>query len=207
VHLHLPGQQRRGVAADRAASQPRPPPEGALPESTRDGSVPTAWHRRRHLRALHPLEYISKSRWCTSLGGDGPYDRKVLFEIETFGGGSLAPHYRANSPCESTIYPQVRLEPLLREHAESLPLGKLWFNCSLVDLQQDAEGVTARVEDRSTGEQHTVRSRYLVAADAGKTVGPLIGAKLEGTPELVDMVTIYFQADLSKYLDDDHSFA
>ncbi len=154
-----------------------------------------------------PLEYISKTRWCTSLGGEGRYDRKVLFEIETFGGGSLAPHYRANSPCESTIYPQVRLEPLLREHAERLSLGRQWFNCSLVDLQQDPEGVTATIEDRSTHEQHTVRALYLVAADAGKTVGPIVGAKLQGTPELVDMVTIYFRADLAKYLDDDNSFA
>jgi 2,4-dichlorophenol 6-monooxygenase len=154
-----------------------------------------------------PLKYISTSRWCTSLGGDGPYDRKVLFEIETFGGGSLAPHYRANSPCESTIYPQVRLEPLMREHAEQLPLGKLTFNCSLIDFEQDDEGVIARLEDRASGEVHTVHAEYLVAADAGKTVGPMVGARLEGTPELIDMVTIYFQADLSKYLDDDHSFA
>lgn len=154
-----------------------------------------------------PLEYISRSRWCTSLGGDGPYDRKVLFEIETFGGGSLAQQYKANSPCESTIFPQVRLEPLMRAHAQALPLGQLRFNCSLVDFEQDADGVTARVEDRASGEVHTVRAKYLIAADAGKTVGPLVGVRMEGTPELIDMVTVYFKADLSKYLDDDHSFA
>ena len=37
-----------------------------------------------------PLEYISKMRWCTSLGGDGPWDRKTLYDLEAWGGGSLA---------------------------------------------------------------------------------------------------------------------
>lgn len=154
-----------------------------------------------------PLKYMSTTRWCTSLGGDGPHDRKVLYEMDVFGGGSLEAHYRANSPCESTIYPQVRLEPLMRERAESMGVGKLMFNCSLLGLEQDTSGVTARVESRDTGEIHTVRARYLVAADGGKTVGAMVGAKLEGTPELMDMVTVYFRADLSRYLDNDDSFA
>jgi 2,4-dichlorophenol 6-monooxygenase len=154
-----------------------------------------------------PVEYVSTTRWVTSLGGDGPHDRKVLYEMETFGGGSLRPHYRANSPCESTIYPQVRLEPLLRDHADSLGVGRLMYNCTLLGFEQDEGGVTARVEDRGTGETHTVRARYLVAADGGKTVGEMVGVKLEGTPELIDMVTMYFRADLSKYLDNDNSFA
>jgi 2,4-dichlorophenol 6-monooxygenase len=154
-----------------------------------------------------PVEYVSTTRWVTSLGGDGPHDRKMLYEMETFGGGSLRAHYRANSPCESTIYPQVRLEPLMREHAQSLGKGELMFNCSLIRFEQDDSGVTAQVEDRGTGEIHTVRARYMVAADGGKTVGEMVGARLEGTPELIDMVTMYFRADLSEYLDNDNSFA
>ncbi|WP_439588995.1 FAD-dependent monooxygenase [Hydrogenophaga sp.] len=154
-----------------------------------------------------PIRHVSTTRWVTSLGGDGEHDRKVLYEMETFGGGSLSAHYKANSPCESTIYPQVRLEPLMRDHAETLPHGKLMFNCSLLSFEQDDQGVTAQVEDRGTGETHTVRARYMVAADGGKTVGPAVGVKLEGTPELIDMVTMYFRADLSAYLDNDDSFA
>jgi 2,4-dichlorophenol 6-monooxygenase len=159
-----------------------------------------------YARAL-PIRHVSTTRWVTSLGGDAEHDRKVLYEMETFGGGSLSAHYKANSPCESTIYPQVRLEPLMRDHAETLPHGKLMFNCALLSFEQDEQGVTAQVEDRGTGETHTVRARYLVAADGGKTVGPAVGVKLEGTPELIDMVTMYFRADLSAYLDNDDSFA
>jgi 2,4-dichlorophenol 6-monooxygenase len=154
-----------------------------------------------------PIRHMSTTRWITSLGGDGPHDRKVLYEMDTFGGGALAAHYRANSPCESAIYPQVRLEPLMREHADGLRKGRLLFNHTLVGLEQDERGVTARVEDRESGEVHTVRARYAVAADGGKTVGAMLGAKLHGTPELMDMVTMYFRADLSRYIDNDDSFA
>lgn len=154
-----------------------------------------------------PLPYVSTTRWVTSLGGDGPYDRKLLYEMDVFGGHSLRSQYRANSPCESTIYPQVRLEPLMRRHAEGLAPGRLKFNCTLLGFEQDEDGVTAQVEDRGTGEIHAVRARYLVGADGGKTIGQMVGAKLEGTPELIDMVTMYFRADLSKYLDNDDSFA
>jgi len=38
-------------------------------------------------------------------------------------------------------------------------------------------------------------------------VGPLAGVRLEGTPELIDMVTVYFRADLSNYIDNDDGFS
>ena len=28
-----------------------------------------------------PIEYISKMRWCTSLGGNGEWDRKTLYDL------------------------------------------------------------------------------------------------------------------------------
>jgi 2,4-dichlorophenol 6-monooxygenase len=154
-----------------------------------------------------PLKNMCKTRWCTSLGGSGPYDRKVLFEIDAFGGGSLAPRYKANSPCESTIYPQVRLEPLLSDYAKRQPAATSLFDHTLTALRQDGAGVLATLEENSTGSSRTVRCQYLIGADGGKTVGPSVGVKLEGTPELIDMVTVYFQADLSNYLDDDESFS
>ena len=60
-----------------------------------------------------PLEKFGKVRWLTSLGGDGPLDRRTIFEMDAFGGGSLRERYNADSPCESGNYPQLRLEPLL----------------------------------------------------------------------------------------------
>jgi len=151
-----------------------------------------------------PLAHIAHIRWCTSLAGDGPLDRRTFYRIESFGGGSLT-HYEKDSPCESTLYPQVRLEPLLRGIAEPEPGASVLYNHELESFAQDAGGITAVVRDRASGESMRVRAQYLIGADGGKTVGPAVGARFEGSTDLAHMVTVYFKADLSKYWDDDHS--
>ena len=150
-----------------------------------------------------PLRYTAKMRWCTSLGGSGPLDRKTLFEMDAFGGGVLAAQYKADSPCESTIFPQVRLEPLLQSMARQRGIGELRFNTELVDLKEVGQEVEAIILDRASNERRLVRAQYVIAADAGKTVGPIVGARLEGTPDLAEMTTVYFRGDLSRYIDDD----
>ncbi|NGN44618.1 aromatic ring hydroxylase [Mesorhizobium sp. CGMCC 1.15528] len=151
-----------------------------------------------------PLKYISRIRWCTSLAGDGPLDRKTFYAIDSFGGGSLT-HYRADSPCESTLYPQVRLEPLLREEAERRNPGGLLYYHELTTIEQDRESVTALIRDRESGEEFKVIADYVIAADGGRTIGPIVGSKLTGATNMVDMVTVYFRADLSQWWDDDHA--
>ena len=151
-----------------------------------------------------PIDYMAKMRWCTSLGGDGPLDRRKLFEMDAFGGGSLKERYALDSPCMSTIYPQVRLEPVLRQAAGQRAPGRLAFNTELVELTQDEHEVQAIVRHRDTGEKRRIIAEYVIGADGGKIINTMVGARLEGTPELIDMVTVYFKADLSEYIDDDH---
>ncbi|MDX5452429.1 MAG: FAD-dependent monooxygenase, partial [Rhodococcus sp. (in: high G+C Gram-positive bacteria)] len=64
-----------------------------------------------------PPKNMGKTRWVTSLGGDGELDGRTLFTLDSFGGGGLENKYADDSPCLSSNYPQVRLEPLLRAHA------------------------------------------------------------------------------------------
>jgi 2,4-dichlorophenol 6-monooxygenase len=98
-----------------------------------------------------PLKHISHIRWCTSLAGDGELDRRTFYRIESFGGGSLAQHYAKDSPCESTLFPQVRMEPLLREIATAAGSNaQVLYNHQLQSFEQDADGVTAVVQDRAT---------------------------------------------------------
>jgi 2,4-dichlorophenol 6-monooxygenase len=151
-----------------------------------------------------PLKHISRIRWCTSLSGDGLLDRKTFYAIDSFGGGSLT-QYGVDSPCESTLYPQVRLEPLLREEAEKRNPGGLLYFHELVSLEQDYDKVQTVIRNRETGEEFRVIADYVVAADGGRTIGPIVGSKLTGATNLVDMVTVYFRADLSKWWDDDYA--
>ena len=149
-----------------------------------------------------PLANISHIRWCTTLAGDGELDRRTFYRIESFGGGSLT-HYAKDSPCESTLFPQVRMEPLLRDLATSHDKANVLYNHQLLSFEQDENGVTALLEDRASAKQFLVRARYLIGADGGKSVGPAVGARMEGETDLAHMVTVYFRADLSTYWDDD----
>ena len=62
-----------------------------------------------------PIEKFGQIRWMTSLGGDGPLDRKEIHRMDAFGGNSLRARYDADSPVMASNYPQLRLEPLLRQ--------------------------------------------------------------------------------------------
>lgn len=149
-----------------------------------------------------PTAMMSKVRWRTSLGGDGPLDARTFFELDAFGGVELAPIYAKDSPCPSSNYPQIRLEPLLRGHAEQRAPGKLRFNHELIALTQDADGVSATVQDRDSGHRYTVRAQYVIAADGGKTVGPMLGVTMQGPSGLARIVSSHVTADLSRWWDD-----
>lgn len=151
-----------------------------------------------------PLEHIQRIRWCTTLGGDGPLDRRTFHSVESFGGGSLT-DYARHSPCKSCLYPQVRLEPFLTDEALQRNPGGVLFSHELEGFEQDADGVTATIRDIEGDRSFTVRAAYMIAADGGRTVGPVVGSRLEGRRKMVDMVTVYFRADLSEWWDDDHA--
>jgi len=150
-----------------------------------------------------PPKNMGKTRWVTSLGGDGDLDGRTLFTLESFGGGGLENKYAEDSPCLSSNYPQVRLEPLLREHAENRAPTSIHFNRELVSFEQDDTGVHAVILDRETQETYTVHAQYVVAADGGKTVGPALGVQMEGPSGILDMVSTHFTADLSQWWEDD----
>jgi 2,4-dichlorophenol 6-monooxygenase len=149
-----------------------------------------------------PIEYFGKVRWRTSLAGDGPLDARTIFEMDGFGGGALRERYENDSPCLSSNYPQLRLEPLLRRHAEERAPGRILFHHELVEWSEGDEGITAVVKNRDTDETFTVEATYLIAADGGKTVGPGLGVAMEGPSGIMDMVSTHFSADLSEWWDE-----
>lgn len=149
-----------------------------------------------------PIEKFGQIRWMTSLGGDGVLDRKEIHRMDAFGGNSLGPQYEADSPVLSTNYPQLRLEPLLRAQAEQRAPGRIRYNHEVLDWEQTESGVIATVLDHDTDETFTVKARYVIAADGGKTVGPRLGVEMVGPTNMVDMVSTHFTADLAEYWDD-----
>lgn len=150
-----------------------------------------------------PAQNMRATGWYAGLTGphDG-YGRK-LGELEVWGGGYTDPDYVAASPCRTCNLPQIRLEPVLKEHAEKLNPGGVRFNHELVDLAQDGDGVTATVRDKDSDSTYRVRARYLIAADGGRTVGKLVGVEMNGPRDIMKMVSIHMTADLSPWATDD----
>jgi 3-(3-hydroxy-phenyl)propionate hydroxylase len=75
---------------------------------------------------------------------------------------------------------QPLFEAALREQAASSDTVELLLGARLTGYQQDADGVTAEVED-SAGEAVRLRAKYLVGADGGRsTVRKIAGVTLTG---------------------------
>ena len=100
------------------------------------------------------------------------------------------------SPTTAATCDQDQLEPILRAHAERRG-ADVRFNTELIDFTQDADGVSARVRDRATGVERTVRAQYLIAADGAQSpVREALGIRRHGPGVLQHWMNVIFEADL-----------
>ena len=129
--------------------------------------------------------------------------------VETLAAGATA-HYIANfnegirdlSPTVRVFLSQNVLEPTLRETAERLG-ARIDFSTECVSFEQDADGVSALIRHRDTGETRRVRARYLIAADgAHSRIREALGVRMRGHGTFSSSITIYFRANLRGLLED-----
>ncbi|GAA1704471.1 FAD-dependent monooxygenase [Microbacterium sediminicola] len=120
----------------------------------------------------------------------------------SWGGDPTRAGEYAHSPGHGCDLPQDRFEPILI--GEAMRLGvTVRYRTEFVGLEQDAEGVMTTLRDRITGEEFTVRSKYVIGADGGQSpVAEAIGLPFEGTAGLAPALNVHFEADLSRHLAD-----
>lgn len=154
-----------------------------------------------------PPHHMRGVAYYSGLAGGGPEDGhgRLLGFVEAWGAGYTDPDYIAASPEAIANLNLLHSEPLLKAHAERYPEATLRFHHELIGLEQDADGVTSTILNRETGETYTVRSSYLLGADAGRTVGELAGAKVTFHERLRKLVSLYLSVDLSEYFPSDDS--
>ncbi|MFF8093846.1 FAD-dependent oxidoreductase [Streptomyces sp. NPDC016675] len=105
-------------------------------------------------------------------------------------GGGLARF----SPSSWCLCSQNDLEPELLTHATNLG-GDLRFGTELLSFDADADGVTAVVKSRETGEHTTIRADYLVAADGPRSpIREQLGIGQSGPGDLFHNVSITFRS-------------
>ncbi|CZR68761.1 uncharacterized protein PAC_18660 [Phialocephala subalpina] len=151
-----------------------------------------------------PPRQMSQVVWQTSLGGDGPLDRKVLAAIDTWGckaGTERNTTYLRDAPLLPSNLPLLRSEPIFRAIAEQKNPGKVLFGHTVTDFTDQGDSVIVHVQTKDD-KQITYRAQYVVGADGGKTVGPKLGIEMDGPTKLRQVTSVHFKADVSEYWDD-----
>lgn len=145
--------------------------------------------------AAQPSAAMANNIWLTSLKG------QELGRLRAWGTHrDRRDDYSNASPSAMANLPQHQMEPILLRHTMASG-GKVRFNTELVDFTQDEDGVTSELVDRETNERFTVRSKYLVGADGGRSlVASKAGLPMLGEMGLAAAASIWFKADLSQYV-------
>ena len=106
----------------------------------------------------------------------------------------------ALSPCRRLFVTQPGLEPILRRRAEQAG-AQVADGLEVVGLEQDRDGVTVVAKDADSGRERRFTGQYLLGADgAHSKVRELAGIPFDGRGVFSNSITIYFHADLAKFL-------
>ncbi|MBK0420296.1 FAD-dependent monooxygenase [Leucobacter sp. CSA1] len=147
---------------------------------------------RQAKAASTPQNLMGDHVYATSLAG------QELGRIRTW---YTHPSFKAEhdlaSPTAVCDIPQDKMEPIL-VGAASYRGTTVRSGTELLGFEQDDDGVTSTLRDRVTGEQYTVRSRYLIGADGGRSlVAEQLGLRFEGEMVASASMNVVFRADLS----------
>ncbi|HEY4460161.1 MAG TPA: FAD-dependent monooxygenase [Pseudonocardiaceae bacterium] len=142
-----------------------------------------------------PQHLMGDTVLCTGLVGE------EIGRIRTWGTGPASlSEYATASPCGMIDLPQTYLEPILLSNAAKRG-AKIRLDTEFLSLEQDAEGVTARVLDRVRDQEYSIRARYLIGADGGRSlVAEQIGLPIGGRSGKAGSMNIVFEADLPRYV-------
>lgn len=148
-----------------------------------------------------PPEQLSHTAFYAGFAGH-PDAGRVLYKQECWGGGGADPDWVAASPFLTTNLPQIRLEPIMKRHAEALAPGRIRFHHEVTSVDERSDGIVASITSRDDGTTYEVEADYLLACDGGRTIGKLLGVHLEGLTDLIRTASVHLSANLSEWAKD-----
>ncbi len=99
------------------------------------------------------------------------------------------------SPYSKTQIGQQSLEPVLVEHARTLPLLQLWQGWRFEGFEQHPEHVLAGIVEVATGRRETMKARYLAACDGGGgEIRRQLGIRRNGRGRMRANVSFFFRS-------------
>jgi 2-polyprenyl-6-methoxyphenol hydroxylase-like FAD-dependent oxidoreductase len=134
----------------------------------------------------YPRDYAQDNIYLTSLTG---------YELgrERFPGIGQAPPPK-ESPQRRERCPQNMFDPILRAFAASQKKVALRYRTRLVSFSQNADLVTAVVENAETGAREEISARYIVGCDGARSlVRETLGIAMQGNPVLTHTTNVIFR--------------
>jgi 2,4-dichlorophenol 6-monooxygenase len=114
-------------------------------------------------------------------------------------GANRLSDYAQASPCRGWNIAQHCLEPVLLETARERG-AEVRYSNEMLTIEQSSDHIITKVRNRANAEEYLVRARYAIGADGGRsTVVEQTRIPLEGAPTERTLVSIWLEADLSKY--------
>jgi 2,4-dichlorophenol 6-monooxygenase len=142
-----------------------------------------------------PNHLMGHNVFCTSLAGE------ELGRMRSWGSDPFTQaRHRIASPTTMVDLPQNLLEPILFKAACARGT-KARLSTEYLSLTQDADGVTATVKDRVSGDSYPIRAKYLIGADGGHSkVAADVALPMNGRMGIGGSMNILIKADLSRYV-------
>jgi len=134
----------------------------------------------------YPRDYAQDNIYLTSLTG---------YELgrERFPGIGQAPPPK-ESPQRRERCPQNMFDPILRAFAASQNNVALRYRTRLISFTQNADLVTAVVENAETGAREEILARYIVGCDGARSfVRETLGIAMQGNPVLTHTTNVIFR--------------
>ena len=143
-----------------------------------------------------PSELMSENVLCQSLAGE------EFGRLRTWGNEpNRVANYAYGTPETNVDLPQNYLENILLSAAAHKG-SEVLFHTEFVGFEQDEDGVTSTLRNRLTGDEYTVRSKYLVGADGARSaIAAQLGLPFKGDMNKAGATNIVFTADLTKYVE------
>ena len=99
------------------------------------------------------------------------------------------------SPYSKTQIGQQALEPVLRQHAESLASLDMRHGWRFESFTQHSDHVQATIVDQQSGQRETVRAQYLIACDGGSGhIRRELGIRRNGRGRMRSNVSFFFRS-------------
>jgi 2,4-dichlorophenol 6-monooxygenase len=152
------------------------------------------------IKKATPQQVMGNMIFCESLASE------EFGRVQAFGTlPSRQGDYELASPCELCDMPQDLLEPIL-VNAAGHNGAIVFFDWKYLSLTQDDAGVIVDVKDQLSGMNQKIRAKYVIGADGAQSkIAQDIALPMEGKMGVSGLISILFEADLTRYVADRQS--